>query len=103
MLKFLKGVLIVVGIIIAVAMIILMVVTIFKVNAIYGVYSPSGGGSASLPAGETPDPNPWLWIVLTSLAGIIGGFAIGFGLGIPKRTFKNRLKDAAAADAEPAN
>ena len=104
MLKFLKGVLIVVGIIIVVAAIILMVVSIVDVNAIYGVYNPkNGGGPASLPAGETPDDNPWLWIVLTGVAALVGGFAAGFGLGIPNRTFKNRLKDATAADAESAN
>ena len=90
MLKFLKGLLVVVGVILAVAGIVAMVWDIFKVNYLVTIQASSA----------TPEPNPWLWILLASVGTLIGGFLLGFGLGIPNRTFKQRLQDETA---DPAN
>jgi len=98
MLKFLKGLLIVVGIILVVVTIILMVWDIIQINNLVTVANANQAASAS------PNSNPRWWVILAAFGALLGGFALGFGLGIPNRTFKKRLKDqSAAAETDPAN
>jgi len=96
MLKFVKGLLIVVGVIFVVATIVLMVWDIFQINALVTAANSAQASTA------TPNPNPRWWVLLAGVGALIGGFALGFGLGIPNRSFKNRLKDATQADAAAA-
>jgi len=97
MLKFLKGLLIVVGIIFVVATIVLMVWDIIQINALVTAANSAQAATA------TPNANPRWWVLLAGVGALVGGFALGFGLGIPNRTFKSRLKTAASAPADSAN
>jgi len=93
MLKFLKGLLIVVGVILVVATIVLMVWDVIQINNLVTLANSAQASTA------TPNSNPRWWVMLAGVGALIGGFALGFGLGIPNRTFKNRLKDASSADS----
>jgi len=87
MLKVAKWVLIIIGIVLIVVTIVLMVWDVFQINTLVTV------ANANQSAQGTPNPNPRLWVLLGAVAALIGGFALGFGLGLPRRTFKQRLQD----------
>jgi len=94
MLKVLKGVLIVLGVVFVVAAIVLLIWDIVQVNSLVTVANANQASSAE------PNSNPWLWILLAGIGAVVGGFLLGFGLGIPKRTFKQRLQDAPFPQAD---
>ncbi|MCL2736538.1 MAG: hypothetical protein FWD75_07915 [Propionibacteriaceae bacterium] len=94
MLKFLKVLLIAVGVVLVVATIALLVWDIIQVNHL---------ATTANAANMAVTSNPRWWIVLAAVGALLGGFGIGFGLGLPKRTFKQRLGDIADQDSAAAS
>ena len=86
MLKVLKSTLIIIGVILLVVTIVLMVWNIVQINALVTV------ANANQSAAAAPNGNPRWWILLGCVGALASGFVLGAGLGIPQRTFKQRLK-----------
>jgi len=94
-LKFLKNFIIATGIVLVGAAIALMVVSYIQINYIVTTLA-----SAHLDF----EWKPLYWVYLGGAAGfaLLGAFALGLGFGIPKQTFKQRLKKTDAKAAIPA-
>ena len=86
MLKIVKWLLIGLGIVLLVATIVLMIWDVIQINQLVTV------ANANQSAQATPNANPRNWVMLCVAAAVVGGFALGFGLGLPRRTFKQRLQ-----------
>jgi len=85
--KILKGLLIGIGVVLIVATIILVVYSVIQVNHLWTL--------ADAAAQNPSDPR---WLILLSVVGaLIGGFALGCGVGLPRRTYKQRKADEVAA------
>jgi len=97
MLKVLKGVLIAVGVVLIAATIVLTVWDIIQINQLVEVANANKSAQASVQS------NPRMWVLLGVVGALAGGFVLGFGLGIPKRTFKQRLQAKAQEQAQSAS
>ena len=96
MLKFLRGLLIAIGIVLIVATLALLVYDIIQINQIVAV----ANANKSNAAGFNPNPR---WLIILGVGGaLLGGFVLGFGLGLPKRTFKQRLQEQTEQEARGA-
>ena len=89
MLKFVKWLLIGIGAVLIVATIVILVWDVIQINQLVAV------ANANQSAQATPNDNPRVWVMVCAAVAVLGGFALGFGLGLPRRTFKQRLQDAA--------
>ena len=87
MLKFLRGLLIALGIILIGAAIALIIVSFIQIN-----YVVTTLGTSNLDFEWKP--LYWFFLGAGALGSLLGGFALGLGVGMPKRTFKQRLKDS---------
>lgn len=94
MLKVLKGILIAVGIVLIAATIVLTVWDVIQINQLVAVANANKSNQASF------NSNPRNWILLGAAGALIGGFVLGFGLGIPKFTFKQRLQAKSDEEAK---
>jgi len=90
MLRFLKVVLIVFGIILIVGVIALTVWNIIQINHLV---------TTANVANMIYNPNPRYWVLMGTLGALACGLTLGAGLGLPKRSFKQRLVAKAAATA----
>ena len=93
MLKVLKWVLIGVGAVLIGATIALIVWDIIQINHLV---------TTADAANMSTNANPRWWVALGAGGGVLGGFALGVGVGLPRRTFKQRLQGAVDADAQTA-
>jgi len=84
MLKFLRVVCIAVGIVLIVATLGLMIWNVIQINQLV---------TTADAANMLTNPNPRYWVMLGVGGALVGGFALGLGLGMPKQTFKQRLAD----------
>ena len=91
MLKFFKILLIAIGIVLIAATIILMVWDIIQINHLV---------TTANAANMSVNSNPGMWVLLAVAGTLVGGFALGFGLAMPKRTFKQRVQDQAVTDTK---
>ncbi|MDR2931195.1 MAG: hypothetical protein LBV06_09875 [Propionibacteriaceae bacterium] len=87
MLKFLKGFLLVLGAVLIVATIVLMVWDVIQINQVVAVANANKSNAAGFNA------NPRNWVLLGAGAALVGGLLLGLGLGMPNRTFKQRLTE----------
>ncbi|MDR2975510.1 MAG: hypothetical protein LBV00_12530 [Propionibacteriaceae bacterium] len=87
MLKFLKQLLIWIGVVVIVATIVVMVWDTIQLNQLIAVVNASKSTQAS----QAGNPLPWLLIAVA--AGLVGGLLLGLGIGLPGRTFKQRVND----------
>lgn len=86
MLKFLRGLVIALGIVLVGAAIALMVVSYIQIN--YLVTSTSAPNMES-----NWKPLYWWYLIGAAVGSLVGAFCLGLGVGMPKRSFKKRLKD----------
>ena len=94
MLKFLRGLIIAIGIVLIGAAIALMIVSTIQINYLVETISQSD-------LAFTWKPVYWFFLVGAGVAGLLGGFGVGLGVGMPKRSFKQRLEDHEAHTPKP--
>jgi len=85
MLKILKGLLIVIGVVCVVLAIVLVVKNIIDINQLSAVASANKSNNLY--------PNPRNQVLIMGGAGLVGGFMLGLGLGMPSQTFKRKNED----------
>ncbi|MDR0489099.1 MAG: hypothetical protein LBG99_06870 [Propionibacteriaceae bacterium] len=90
MLKFLRTTIIAVGIVLIGAAIALMIVSYIQIN-----YVVTTLATANLDFEWKT--LYWFFLAGAGLAALLGAFSLGLGIGMPKRTFKQRLKETEKA------
>jgi hypothetical protein len=80
--RFFRSLLIWLGIVLIVATAGLTVWNLIQINSLVATASAA-----------TATLNPRYWVLLAVAGGLLGGFTLGAGVGLPKRTFKQRLEE----------
>jgi hypothetical protein len=87
--KFLKGLLLGLGAVLIVATIVLVVWDVIQINHLAEVAEANRSAQAAVAA------NPRAWVLLGAAGALIGGFVLGCGVALPRRTFRQRLQSEA--------